>query len=139
MADQGRPRHRVLLVREGRQAGGGCCGGLDADPAADAGHRHLHRDREAMGAVYRALAAELPRDVVDVQVVDPRNLPFLVPAVLRDARRAGQGWLDACRQLPRGCAHGSIVVDGRVMSHGSVPPPDAAVALVLRGLAAATR
>lgn len=134
------PAHRVLLVREWDQqtTGASCCGRLEGGDAAFAGAADFGRARlgmEQMGAVYRALVAELPRDRVDVQVVDPRNVTFLVPGVLRDARRRGLGWWRALDQVRRGVGQGTIVVDGVVVSSGPIPPPDVAVDLVLRALA----
>lgn len=136
------PRHRVLLVREWDQqtTGSGCCGRLEGGEGELAGAADFGRVREgmeAMGAVYRALAAELPRDVVDIQVVDPRNVAFLVPGILHDARAHGMGWGEAVRALAGGVGQGAIVVDGRVVSRGEVPPPDEAVSMVMRSLAAA--
>lgn len=135
--------HRVLLVREWDQqtTGSGCCGRLEggtSELAGAADFRRTRLDMEAMGAVYRALVAELPAHVADVQIVDPRNLTFLLPGIVGDARRAGLGWVEAGRQVVRGCGQGAIVVDGRVVSQGAVPSPDDAVALVLRELAAAS-
>lgn len=131
--------HRVLLVREWDQqtTGGSCCGRLEGGDTAFTGAADFTRCRhgmEAMGAVYRALAAELPRDRVDIEVVDPRNLTFLVPGILRDARRRGLGWRDAAGQVRRGAGQGAIVVDGEVVSSGRIPEPGVAVDLVLRAL-----
>lgn len=139
-----RPRHRVLLVREWDQqtTGSGCCGRLDGGTSELAGAADFTRtraDMEAMGAVYRALVTELAREVVDVQIVDPRNLTFLLPSLVGDARRSGLGWADAWRQVARGCGQGAIIVDGRVVSSGRVPPPDAAIDLVLRELGSTIR
>lgn len=134
--------HRVLLVREWDQqlTGSGCCGRLEggeAELSARAEFSRTRADMEAMGAVYRALRRELPG--VDVQVVDPRNLTFLLPGVLGDARRHGLSWKDAWREIRRGSGQGAIIVDGRVVSSGEIPAPDVAVDLVLRALAASSR
>jgi hypothetical protein len=132
-------RHRVLLVREwdSQTTGSGCCGRLeggDSEFAGAADHGRSRTDMESMGAVYRALRAELP--VLDVQVVDPRNLTFLVPGLLRDARRHGASWPQALRALARGTGQGAIVVDGHPVSTGPIPAPADAVDLVLGHLAA---
>jgi hypothetical protein len=136
-AEAHRP-HRVLLVREWDQqtTGSGCCGRLEGGDSEIAGAADFGRcrdDMEAMGAVYRALRAELPG--IDVEVVDPRNLTFLLPGMIRDARRGGASFAQAVRELRRGCGQGAIVVDGRVVSSGIIPSPDRAVDLVLRQLA----
>jgi hypothetical protein len=131
--------HRVLLVREWDQqtTGSGCCGRLeggDSEIAGASDFGHCRQDMEAMGAVYRALRKELPQ--LDVQIVDPRNLTFLLPGMLKDARRGGASWRESFRELRRGCGQGAIVVDGRVVSSGIIPSADAAVGMVLRQLAA---
>jgi hypothetical protein len=131
--------HRVLLVREWDQqtTGSGCCGRLeggDSEIAGASDFGHCRQDMEAMGAVYRALRKELPQ--LDVQIVDPRNLTFLLPGMLKDARRSGASWRESFREVSRGCGQGAIVVDGRVVSSGIIPPADAAVGMVLRQLAA---
>ncbi|MCC5950343.1 MAG: hypothetical protein JJT89_17965 [Nitriliruptoraceae bacterium] len=89
-----------------------------------------------MGAVYRALREQLPS--VDVQIVDPRNLVFLIPGMLGDARRHGIGWSQAWRELRRGSGHGAIIVDGRTVSVGDIPAAQDAVDLVLAALAASS-
>lgn len=127
-----------MLVREWDQqtTGSGCCGRLeggDSEIADASDFVHCRRDMEAMGEVYRALRAELPQ--IEVEVVDPRNLTFLMPAMLGDARRAGASWREAFHELRRGCGQGAIVVDGRVVSSGVIPSADAAVGMVLRQLA----
>jgi hypothetical protein len=132
--------HQVLLVREWDQqtTGSGCCGRLDgggAELAAAADFARCRHDMEAVGAIYRALRATFPREVVDVQVVDPRNLTYLLPALWRAARRRGDPVGGAVGQLARGVAQGAIVVDGHVVSSGTIPDPERAVDLVLAELA----
>ncbi len=135
----GSPTHRVLLVREWDQqtTGSGCCGRLEGGDSEMAGAADFTVTRvqmERMGAVYRALVAELSDADVDIQVVDPRNLTFLVPALIRDAWHHGRSWRNVLHQLRTGVAQGAIVVDGRVVASGEIPRPDQAVGLVLRAL-----
>jgi hypothetical protein len=134
--------HRVLLIREWDQqtTGSGCCGRLEgggAELSAVEEFARTRADMEAMGAVYRALRAELP--AIDVQIVDPRNITFLLPGLLGDARRHGLTWREAWSELRRGSGQGAIIVDGRVVSSGAIPAPDEAVDLVLRALATSSR
>lgn len=134
--------HRVLLVREwdAQMTGSGCCGRVggvhdelgDAETFCDS-----RGEMEAMGAVYRALRAAYPREELDLQVVDPRNMVWLVPAIWRDARRRGASAREAWQQVRRGVAYNSVVCDGRVLFAGRVPDPDAAVEAVRAELAPA--
>lgn len=93
---------------------------------------------EQMGAIYRALRAELPREVCDIQIVDARNMTFLYPGLYRAARRRGRTRSDAVRAIAAGVRQGAIVVDGVTVSAGDPPPVDVAVDLVLRELAGST-
>jgi hypothetical protein len=141
VTDAVRPPHRVLLVREWDQqtTGSGCCGRLEGgeselSDAADFGT--TRPDMEAMGAIYRTLRARFAADEVDVQVVDPRNLTYLAPTLVRDARRRGAPWRQTLTELRRGVGQGAIVVDGHVVSTGVIPAPERAVDLVEAELAA---
>lgn len=134
-----RAGHRVVLVREweGQTTGSGCCGqlgGRDCEIGDPDAYRHDRAAMEAMGAVYRALKREL-RGSAEIVVADPRNFVWLVPAIWRDARRAGLGRGDAWREVCRGVSFTSVVVDGRVVFAGRVPDPDEAVDAVLGELA----
>lgn len=135
-------RHRVLLVREwdAQHSGSGCCGrlgGADSVLGAAASYAGNRKEMEAMGAVYRALRDALPRDEVELTVVDPRNTAWLLPVLWRDARRRGLGPREAWRQVTRGISYNAVVVDGRVLFSGHVPEPHAAVAAVCAELEAA--
>lgn len=132
--------HRILLVREwdSQTTGSGCCGRLGGHDAEIGGGEFHHNrcEMEAMGAVYRALRAELRPENVDVQVVDPRNMLWLVPTIWRDARRGGASRGEAARALARGVSYSAVIVDGRILFSGHVPPPDEAVDAVFAALAA---
>jgi hypothetical protein len=126
--------HRVLLVREWdeQMSGSGCCGrigGLGTELCHPEDFAPVRDRMEAMGAVYRALREALPD--ADVTVVDTRNWAWLVPAVVRDARRSGLSWAAAARQVVRATTPASVVVDGVVVSAGRVPAPADAVRAVL--------
>lgn len=129
--------HRVLLVRQwDEQLGGsGCCGrlgGVTTDLACGDDYAHAREGMEEMGAVYRALHEQFPD--VDVTIVDSRNWAWLVPAVVRDARASGCGWMAVARQVNRATTPASIVVDGVVVSAGQVPTAAEAVAAVRQRL-----
>lgn len=132
-------RHRVVLVRErdARAAGSGCCGGFDGlrdEPVAPGAHARIRVDMEAMGAVYRALRDRWSADEVEIVVVEPRNMVWLVPAVWRDARRRGGTRRQAWRQV-LGVAHNTVIVDGEVVFTATPPHPAEAVAVVGAALA----
>lgn len=128
-------RHRVILVREwdAQVAAFGCCGRLGGvhDELGDS-HTFARnrREMERMGAVYRRLRAQFSADGLDLVVVDPRNMSWLIPALIRDARRRGLSVRDTWREIRRGVAYNAIVVDGRVLFSGHIPPAEEAVKAV---------
>ncbi|HSK92258.1 MAG TPA: hypothetical protein VK875_13210 [Euzebyales bacterium] len=137
-----RPQHRILLVREwdSQTSGSGCCGRLGGDHCAVGHPDSFDRSRalmETMGGIYRALRQELPADRFEITIVDPRNMVWLIPAMLRDGRRRGFRGGELWRQLNRGVRNGAIVVDGRALSADDYGDLDDAVGAVLRELAAA--
>ena len=134
--------HRIILVREwdAQVAASGCCGRLGGehtefgDTETFAANR---REMEAMGAVYRALRAELFDEDAEITVVDPRNMVWLVPTILKDARRRGLGPKEVWTQLRRGVSYNAIIVDGRVLFSGTIPSREDAVTAVKKELAEA--
>jgi hypothetical protein len=135
-------RHRVLLVREwdSQTSGSGCCGrlgGLHCDVGDASTYRHNRVEMERMGAVYRALRAELG-EAVDITVVDPRNMIWLVPALWRDGRARGFGAGQIWRELRRGISYNAVIADGHTLFSGHIPEPQQAVDAVLAELAAAS-
>lgn len=120
---------RVVLVRPWTDArgGGGCCSG----PVP----RHEHHDpsTDPVGAAYRALRARLPE--LDVQVVDAGNTAWLLPAVLRRARRR-VGALGAVRSALGATRAGSVLVDGLRVGDLEELGPEELVAVVRRAASA---
>lgn len=124
--------HRILLVgpwRPGPGGGGGCC---SAGPEG-IGCQHAHdpsaaQDRPSndAGAAVRALRSSAGPSV-DVQLVDPRNTVYLLPAVYRDARAAGVGRGPAAMTAIRATTPWTLVVDGTIVSRAV--PLDPASAL----------
>jgi hypothetical protein len=131
--------HRIILVREwdAQLAASGCCGRLGGENTelGDAETFAANRsEMEAMGEVYRALRAELFDEDAEITVVDPRNMVWLVPALLKDARRRGLSLREVWSQLRRGVSYTSIVVDGKVLFNGRIPKVEDAVAAVKKEL-----
>lgn len=127
--------HRIILVREwdAQMSGSGCCGRLggQGDELGEADtYAHNRREMEAMGAVYMALKRELFDLDAEVVIVDPRNMVWLIPAILRDARRAGIPLGGTLSQLARGVSYNSVIADGKVLFHGHIPGVEEAVAAV---------
>lgn len=129
--------HRVLLVGpwRGGSAAGGCCGG---DPAGL--HDHEPPEQGSAGNPEAVAAADVVRalrralgDTVDVELVDPRNTVFVVPAVYRDARRSGLSPGRSIGEAVRATTPWALVVDGRVVSRSAELAPETAVALVEQG------
>lgn len=134
--------HRILLIREwdAQTAASGCCGrlgGINHELGEEHTYAHVRRHMEAMGAVYRAIRAEWPAHEVEISVVDPRNMIWLVPAIWRDARGRGMSPGAAWRQIRQGVAQNAIIVDGKVVFTSTVPHPDEALAAVRADLAPA--
>jgi len=127
---------RVVLVRGPRAVvggGGGCCSG-DVRPF-DEGGGHAHP--AVCGPeteVYRALRATLPREV-DVEVVSPSNWLWLVPELVRGGRRRGLRGRELLAAVRPGLAVSSLLVDGRALFSGGLPPAPEAVAAVEAELA----
>ena len=133
--------HRLILVREwdSQSTGSGCCGKIGGGHEfCDRGDFHRSRaEMERVGAVYEALY-EVFGDQLELTVVDPRNTMWLLPTVYRDARRRGSSRGLALRTMARSTANGAVVLDGKLLFDGKIPPtPLEAVAAVRAELAPA--
>lgn len=133
------PAVRVLLVREWEQqlSSSGCCGRIEGEflePATvgePLGHEpedrtrpfaERRREMERAGHLYRALRERYDEDV-EVQIVDPRNLPALLPMVVADARRYGRSVGETLRTLLR-LSVSAVVVNGHVVARSRWPDED---------------
>ncbi len=132
--------HRIILVREwdAQLAASGCCGRLGGENS-ELGDKDTfaanRSEMEAMGEVYRALKAELFDEDAEITVVDPRNMVWLVPSLLKDARKRGLGIKETWGNLRRGVSYTAIIVDGKTLFSGRIPPVEDAVAAVKKELA----
>lgn len=154
MSSEHRP-HRILLVREwdSQMSGSGCCGRLSTEAVGvvaeesrvPAPYAHVRADMYRFGAVYRALWSRYGEpasttdvtgdardtgDAVELAVVDPRNMVYLVGVIWRDARRRGLTAREAARQVNAGTSTQALVCDGVVLFSGRVPDPEEAVTAV---------
>ena len=119
---------RVLVIGAWRShTGGGCC----SASGESLGEKATRPDEECSrwAAVYLAVKKAVPLGV-DVQLVDPRNSLFLIPAVYRDARRAGRDRIRAVAVAVRATTPQTLVVDGVVVSRSVDLTPDQAVRLL---------
>ena len=127
--------HRIILVREwdSQTAASGCCGRLGGEHTelgdSDT-YRHNRVEMEKMGAVYRALREDLFDEEVEMTVVDPRNMVWLIPSVLRDARKRGLSLGETFKQMNRGVSYNAVIFDGKVLFSGHVPEPEEAVSAI---------
>jgi hypothetical protein len=138
-------RHQVILIRPWDMSdgvGAGCCSGgstkgICLDPShhpAPTGTPFIERATwQPLAQVYLALRNGLPSDV-DVEIVDPRNHLYLVPVLIRAARRRGQRWWDALVAALRAPGYAAIIVDGQQVSSGELPAADQALRLVRHAL-----
>ncbi|HZY65199.1 MAG: hypothetical protein M3N10_05385 [Actinomycetota bacterium] len=127
--------HRIILVREwdSQTSSSGCCGKLGGeqtelgDPDT---FKHNREEMEKMGRVYRALREDLFDEEVEMTVVDPRNMVWLIPSVLKDARRRGLSISETFKQINKGVSYNAVILDGKVLFSGHIPEPDEAVSTV---------
>ncbi len=127
--------HRIILVREwdSQTAASGCCGRLGGE-GTELGnsdtYQHNREEMEKMGAVYRALREDLFDEEVEMTVVDPRNMVWLIPSVLRDARKRGLSIRETFKQINKGVSYNAVILDGKVLFSGHVPAPEEAVSAI---------
>ncbi|MDP8925498.1 MAG: hypothetical protein M3M97_01010 [Actinomycetota bacterium] len=127
--------HRLILVREwdSQTSSSGCCGKLGGEKSElgdTETYRRSREEMEKMGAVYRALREELFDEEVEMTVVDPRNMVWLVPNVMRDARKRGLSIGETLKQINKGVSYNAVILDGKVLFSGRVPDPEDAVSTV---------
>ena len=135
--------HRIILVREwdAQVSASGCCGRLGGENS-ELGEKETFAanrcEMEAMGEVYRALKAELFDEDAEITVVDPRNMVWLVPSLLKDARKRGLGLRETWDHLRRGVSYTAIIVDGKTLFSGRIPKVEDAVAAVKKEIKLST-
>ncbi len=134
--------HRIILVREwdAQVSASGCCGRLGGENS-ELGEKETFAanrcEMEAMGEVYRALKAELFDEDAEITVVDPRNMVWLVPTLLKDARKRGFGVKEIWSHLRRGVSYTAIIVDGKTLFSGRIPKVEDAVRAVREEISSA--
>ncbi len=91
-------------------------------------------DTRVVGRAYTQLREELPE--IDVQIVSASNTAYLLPTVLRSARR-GDGLRAALSRANQATRPGSLLVDGTYAGDVVELGPDGVVAAVRARLAVA--
>ncbi len=114
----------VIFVREWEQqmSSSGCCGRLEGDTLSWGGERCFAERRKIMdrvGELYRAIRDRYG-DGVDIRVIDPRNIPALIPTLVSDFRRYGVPLRQALGVL-FGITVNTVVVNGRLVSRKGLP------------------
>jgi hypothetical protein len=118
------PSASLILIREWEQqmSSSGCCGRLEGD-LLSWNNEPLFADRRRMmekaGELYRAVQERFPNSV-HVQIVDPRNVPSLIPILLSEFRKVRVPWGAAFSTI-RNLAVNTVIVNGRVFSAGTWP------------------
>jgi hypothetical protein len=123
----------VILVREWEQqmSSSGCCGRLEGDTLSWGGEQcfaERRRIMEKVGELYRAVR-DRHGDAVEIRIVDPRNLPALIPTLVGEFRRYGVPLREALRTV-FGLKVNSVVVNGRLASQKGLPDVAHLLALV---------
>lgn len=133
-----RQDHWLLLIRELDQqhSGSGCCGklgGPDSELGGAADFSHNRAIMERLGVVYRHFRQHEPALTIDV--VDPRNIVWLYPALWRAAGQTGHGLSQRFRVLNQASAAAAVVLDGEVLFSGQLPEPKAIIDAITARLA----
>jgi hypothetical protein len=123
----------VILVREWEQqmSSSGCCGRLEGDTLSWGGEQcfvERRRIMETVGELYRAIRARYG-DAVEIRIVDPRNIPALIPTLVSEFRRYGVPVREAFRTI-FGLKVNSVVVNGRLVGRKGLPDPSTLLALI---------
>ncbi len=79
-----------------------------------------------VGELYLALRREYG-DKVEIDVVDPRNQLYLIPTLIRDYRRYRPALGAFLKTLFFGISPASVIVNGRAIHVGDLPPPNVLV------------
>jgi hypothetical protein len=79
------------------------------------------------GALYRALRERFA-DQIDIDVVDPRNAPYLLPALVADYRRYRPSVRAFLKTLFLGITPASIIINGVVRYRNELPSAETLIA-----------
>lgn len=133
---------RVILIRESPETltCSSCAGNLEGIDAFGSrqvpDYAPIRGLASRVGELYLALRREFG-DRVRIEIVDPRNEVYLIPALIRDYCRYRPPFGTFLRTLFLGISPLSVIVNGRALHIGEMPSPEVLVEEVgrlLRGL-----
>ncbi len=120
---------RVILIRENAEtlSCSDCAGSLEGIEAF--GSREVpdyaatRTVMNRVGELYLALRREFGENL-EIDVVDPRNAIYLIPALLGDYRRYHPPLGIFLKTLLLGISPSSVIINGRAMHMGELPSPE---------------
>ena len=124
---------RVLLIREGAEtlSCSDCAGsleGIDAFGSREVpDYSSVRQVMNETGALYRALRERFA-DQIDLDVVDPRNLPYLIPTLVADYRRYKPSVPAFLKTLFLGITPASIIINGVARYKNDLPSAETLIA-----------
>jgi len=124
---------RVLIIRENAEtlSCSDCAGsleGIDAFGSREVpDYSSIRQVMNETGALYRALRERFA-DQIELDVVDPRNVPYLIPALVADYRRYRPPLRTFLKTLFLGITPASIIINGVARYKNDLPSAETLVA-----------
>jgi hypothetical protein len=124
---------RVLIIRESAETltCSDCAGsleGIDSFGSRDVpDYGSIRQIMNVTGALYRAVRERFA-DQIDIDVVDPRNAPYLIPTLVADYRRYRPPVRAFLKTLFLGITPASIIINGVVRYKNDLPSTEALIA-----------
>ena len=124
---------RVLIIRENAEtlSCSDCAGsleGIDAFGSREVpDYRSVRQVMNETGALYRALRERFS-DQIDLDVVDPRNAPYLIPTLVTDYLRYRPSLGTFLKTLFLGITPASIIINGVARYKNDLPSAETLVA-----------
>lgn len=116
----------ILLVRESAEqlTGSGCCGKLEGTAAFQKRNNlfpNTFNNKCVFGELYILLRDRYAQDDIEVTMVDPRNVWYLIPGLIKDILLYRPAWNDAVRTLFCAFRVPAVICNGRVLISGDIP------------------
>jgi len=115
-------QHSIIIIREEEEqmTGGSCCGTFSGDFREFSGDAVFAERRQMIlstASIYRRLIDEY-EDYAEIDIVDARNLPYLIPRLIRDTRKYKVPFRESLRTV-FGYRLPTIICDGRIIATGN--------------------